>query len=181
MKPIGILLFLLVFCFATAMQAQAPKPDSELKKFGALTGHWTYEGEYTPGPQGPGGKFTGDYTGQMVLGGFFFQGRWTEKGPAVEDKGFEIDGYDPVNKGFFSNWYASDGFRFLGGLTFAGNTYAYAGKVVMAGKQYQFRGTFVFGPDLTTGTFKTEISADGQTWTTFVEEKWTKAKPAPKK
>jgi len=59
MQRISALLFLLVFCFATAMQAQAPKPDPEMKKLGVLVGHWTYEGEYKPGPLGPGSKIVG--------------------------------------------------------------------------------------------------------------------------
>jgi hypothetical protein len=82
MQRFHILLFLLVACFATAMQAQsqAPKPDPEMKKLHVFVGHWTYEGEATPGPLGPGGKFAGEYDGQMILGGFFYQGRWTEKG-----------------------------------------------------------------------------------------------------
>ena len=52
MQRISILLFLLVFCSATAMQAQAPapKPDPEVKKLHVWVGHWTYEGEYKPGP-----------------------------------------------------------------------------------------------------------------------------------
>jgi len=183
MQRISVQLFVLFFCFATAMQAQAPtpKPDPEVKKLHVSLGHWTYEGEYKPGPLGPGGKFAGEDDGQMILGGFFFQARWTEKGPTGEGRGLELDGYDPVNKNFSSELYFDDGSRFSGVLTVAGNTFTYEGKMVMAGKQYQFKGTFVLAPDLASGTYKTEISLDGKTWTTSGESKWTKAKPAPKK
>jgi hypothetical protein len=183
MQRISILLFLLVFSFAGAVQAQAPapKPDPELRKLSVQLGHWTYEGKYKPGPLvGPGGNFTGDFTGQMILGGFFFQGRWTEKGPTGEERGLEIDGYDSVNRDFASNWYMSDGSRFSGVLTFAGNTYTYVGKLIAAEKEYQFKVTYVLAPDLTTATEKGEISTDGKTWTLFGEEKWTKAQPAAK-
>lgn len=63
------LLFLLVFCLAGAMLAevQPPKPDAELKKLNADSGHWTYEGEAKPGPLAPGGKFSGEFDGQMIL------------------------------------------------------------------------------------------------------------------
>jgi hypothetical protein len=45
------LLFLLVFCCATAMQAQtqAPKPAPEVKKLLPQLGLWTYEREAKPG------------------------------------------------------------------------------------------------------------------------------------
>ena len=183
MRRITILLFLSVFCFTTAMQAQAPapKPDPEVKKLHADVGHWTYEGEAKPGPGCPGGKFTGEFDGQMILGGFFFQGRWTEKGPAGETRGLEIDGYDPVNRNFSSEMYFEGGGRFSGVLTITGNTWTYAGKLVTAGKQYQYKTSFVASPDLASGTYKDEISPDGKTWIPCGESKWTKAKPASKR
>ena len=183
MTRISVLLFVLVVFFATAMQAQAPapKPDPEVKKLHADLGHWTYEGEAKPGPLGPGGKFYGEFDGQMILGGFFFQGRGTDKGPAGEGRYLEIDGYDPVNKNFTSDIYDDDGSRFSGVLTITGNTRTYVGKTVKPGKQYQYKGTFVLAPDLASGTYKEEISVDGKTWIPYGESKWTKAQPAPKK
>jgi hypothetical protein len=183
MTRISVFLFLLVFCSAMAMRAQAPapKPDPEVKKLHAVVGHWTYEGEAKPGPLGAGGKLTGEFNGQMILGGFFFQGRSTEKGPTGEGRGLELDGYDPVNKNFSSEMYLDDGSRFSGALTVAGNTWTYEGKAVMAGKQYQFKGTFVLAPDLASGTYKTEISLDGKTWTPVGEARYTKVPPAAKK
>ena len=183
MRRITILLFLSVFCFARAMhaQAQAPKPDPELKKLSVFVGHWTYEGEYKPGPLGPGGKVAGEYTGQMILGGFFFQARWTEKGPAGETQGLDIEAYDPVNKNFVSNWYLSDGSRFSGVTAISEKTDAIAGKFLLTGKQYEFKDTLIFAADLMSVTERGEISADGKTWTPWVENKWTKTKPAPKK
>jgi hypothetical protein len=177
------LLFLLVFCSATVMQAQAqaPTPDPALKKFGVLVGHWTIEGEQVPGPLGPGGKYTGEFTDQMILGGFFYQLQWAEKGALGEVRGLEIDGYDPVNINFLSNWYVSDGSRFSGTLTVSGNTWTWAGKYYSMGKPYRLKDTLTFAPGLMIATEKGELSADGQTWTPIWENKWTKAKPAPKK
>jgi hypothetical protein len=183
MTRTSALLFILVVCFATAMQAQAPapKPGPEVKQLRALVGHWTYEGEYKPGPLGPGGKYTGEFTCQMILGGFFLQIRWTEKGPAGETRGLEIDGYDPVNKNLSAEAYSDDGSRFSGVVTVTGNTRTYAGKAVAAGKQYQIKDSLILAPDLTSATEKAEISADGKTWTPLFESKWTKVQPATKK
>ncbi len=95
--------FVLGLSLATAILAQTPvpKPDPESKKLATfLSGHWTYEGEYKPGPLGPGGKITGEYTGQTILKGSFFEGRETEKGATGEMHNIEIDAYDPANKNF---------------------------------------------------------------------------------
>ena len=184
MQRIGILLSLLVFCAATAMQAQAPalKPDPEVKKLKAVVGHWTWEGEAEPGPGCLGGKFAGEMTCQMILGGFFLQCRLTEKDFAGEERILEIDGYDPVNKNFTDDSYGDDGSRFSGVLTITGNTWTHAGRWVSEGKQYQYKGTFVLAPDLASGTYKDEISLDGKAWTTCEQStKYTKAKLTPKK
>jgi len=183
MQRFNILLFLLVVSFAPVMQAQtpAPKPDPELKKLHVWVGHWTYEGEYKAGPLGPGGKFTGEYTGQMILGGFFYQDQEIEKGSMGETRNLGMYAYDPVNKNFAFNSYQNDGSTYSGTLTISGNTWTWAGKLVVAGKQYLFKDAFTLAPDLMSGTGKAEISVDGNTWTPFFEAKITKAKPAPKK
>jgi hypothetical protein len=177
------LLFLLVFCFATAMhaQAQAPKPDPEVKKLQVLVGHWTFKGEYKAGPLGPGGKFTRQYTGQMILGRFFFRGRWNEKGAMGDTQGFEIDGYDPVNKRFACTGYTDQGIRVSAALTANGKALNWEGKAFVAAEQYGFKEAFVFDPELMSGTATAEISADGRTWMRLYEAKFTKVKTAPKK
>jgi hypothetical protein len=165
------------------MQAQtaAPKPDPALRKLHVLVGHWTYEGEYKPGPLGPGGKVTGEYAAQMILGGFFLQGRYTEKGATGEARFLEIDGYDAANKNLTFHLYADDGSTFSGVLTASGNTFTWTGKLVTGGKQYQIKEPFVCAGDFMSGTQRGEVSADGKTWTPFFEAKYTKAKPAAKK
>jgi hypothetical protein len=183
MTRISILLFFLLVCFATAMQAQAPapKPNPEVKKLHAVLGHWTFEGEQKPGPLGPAGKLTGERTCQMILGGFFVQCRYTSKTPTGEVRILEVRGYDPVNKNFFGEQYSDNGARTSSVLTITGNTWTLAGKLVTAGKQYQVKGTFELAPDLASAAFKSEISVDGETWTPFRESRYTKVPPAAKK
>jgi hypothetical protein len=183
MQRISILLLALVVCFATAMQAQAPapKPDPEVKKLHVLVGHWTIEGEFKPGPLGPGGKWTGVDNCRMILGGFFFQCQLSGKVAESEVRLLEIDGYDPVNKNFSSRLYIGDGSTFSGVSTVTGNTWTWTGKWTAAGKEYQYKEAFILSPDLTGATNRSEISVDGKTWVPFGESKWTKAKPAAKK
>ena len=181
MKRTVIAVGLMSLLFAVAAQAQAPKPDPELKKLQVLAGHWTYEGEYKAGPLGPGSKITGEYTGQMILGGFFYQEQEIEKGPTGETRTISIYAYDPVNKNFAFNSYQSDGSTYSGAVTINGNKWTWAGKLVVAGKQYLFKAPYTLAPDLMSATMNVEISVDGKTWTPFFEAKWTKTKPAPKK
>jgi hypothetical protein len=183
MQRISILLLVIVVCFVTAMQAQAPapKPDPEVKKLHVFVGHWTYEGEFKPGPLGPGGSLTGERTCQMILSGFFLQCRWTEKGAMGESRGLGIHGYDPVDKNFPTQTYTDKGSGFSGVLTLTQNTYVFTGKLAVAGKPYQARATIVLAPDLASATQKAEISVDGKTWTPWFEEKFAKVHPAPKK
>jgi hypothetical protein len=180
MQRISILLLALVVCFATAMQAQAqaPKPDPALKKLSVLVGHWTFDEEQKPGPLGPGGKSSGEFGGQMILGGFFFQGRRTEKGALG---GLVIWGYDAVNKNFNFDEFSGDGTRMSGVVTVSGNTFTWTAKVVAAGKPYPARGRIVVAADLMSGTETGEISPDGKTWTPFFENRYTKVQPAAKK
>jgi hypothetical protein len=179
MQRISVLLLVLLVCSATAMQAQAqaPKPDPEVKKLLPQLGHWTYEGEAKPGPLGPGGKSTGEMTCQMILGGFFMQCRSTDKGPSGETRSLMFEGYDPVNKNFSIGNYNDHGTRLSGVLTITGNTWTYEWKL---GEQ-QVKGTVILAPDLASGTYKTEISPDGKTWTPVGESRYTKVPPAAKK
>jgi hypothetical protein len=182
MKRLSILLLLLVFCStAVQAQAQASKPAPEPKKLSVIVGHWTIEGEDKPGPLGPGGKFTGEMTCHMILGGSFLQCQVSEKLAEGEMRFLEIDGYDPVNKNFSTEGFFGGGGGWSGVITIAGNTWTYAAKIVIAGKQYQYKGAFVFAPDLASGTYKDELSADGKTWAPWTDSKWTKLQPAPKK
>jgi len=165
----------------TQEQAQAPKPDPELKKLHVWVGHWTAEFELMAGPWGRGGPVTLEYSGQMILGGFIYQGRWTGKGALGQMRGLQIDAYDPANKNFVSRWYQDDGNTFAGVQTVSGNTYTWAGKFVVGGKPYLLKDTFVFAPGLMSATVKSEVSVDGKTWAPFTEGKYTKAKPTAKK
>lgn len=186
MRRFHILPLLLVACFAAGMLAQtpatAPKPDPEMQKLAVLVGHWTYEGEFKSGPLGPGRKVAREYTGEMILGGFFFRGLMTQNGTDGKlHTQLEVDRYDPVNKNIAFNVYQDDGGTLSGVLTVSGNTVTWTNKSTIAGKQYLFRAPVTMASDLMSGTEKAEISVDGHTWIPFFEAQYTKTEPAPKK
>jgi hypothetical protein len=99
----------------------------------------------------------------------------------IETRLLEVDGYDPVNKNFFSEFYSDDGSRFSGALTITGNTWTYAGKFVTSGKQYPYKATLACAPDLASCTYKDQLSPDGEKWTPLYDLKFTKVRPPAKK
>jgi Protein of unknown function (DUF1579) len=184
MQKTCVLLTLIVFCFLTPLRAQtsAPKPDPELKKLHVLVGHWTYEGEYKPGVLGPGGIVKGVWDARIILGGFFLREEVSEKIDEGESHALGIESYDPERKEFVTNWYQSNGSRFTGTLTIAGNIVVWTGPAEIGGTHYLFRETFVCEPDFMSGTSKRDFSSDGgKTWIPYWEAKFVKAKPAATK
>jgi hypothetical protein len=182
MRHIGISVSLIVLVFSAAILAQTPqpKPDPMLKKLDVLAGHWTYEGEYKAGPLGPGGKFTGEYSIQRILGDFFFQDEQIEKGPMGETQALDIYRYNPVNKNFAFNGFMNDGSTISGTLTVSGNTFTWEMKFGPSGNQYMVREPFTLAPDQKFLAGKAEISSDGKSWIPWFEAKYTKVGPASK-
>jgi len=175
-------LVLLVFAVSIWAQTTAPTPDPEIKKFDVFVGHWTYTGEYMAGPLGPSSKVTGEWSCRKILGGFFFQNQFAEKGPMGESRGIEIVGYDPAKKAFFTNEYHDDGNMMSGAYVFNGNTATYTGKFSVGGKTYMLKAAITPAADSMSFTVKAGTSLDGSSWTPWVEAKYTKVpEPAPKK
>jgi len=183
MKRMAFAAGMVVLVFAVSLRAQtaAPKPDPEFKKFDVFLGHWTYDGENKAGPFGPANRVSGEETGKRILGGFFLQSQFIEKGAMGETRGIEIVGYDPANKTFFSNEYFDNGTMASGAYVFNGSTVTYSGKFMVMGKPYMTKNTMIFAADSMSFTAKAEISTDGKAWAPFFEGQFTKIKPAPKK
>jgi len=183
MQRISLLFSVLVVCFVTLAQAQttAPKPDPELKKLHVFLGHWMYECDYKSGPLGPASKVNGEYTNQMILGGFFMKGQWMEKGSTGVEEAIEVFRYDPGNKNFAYSGYINDGSTYSGTLTISGSTVSAAEKFLIGGKEYMTKVAMTFAADGMSATWNADISTDGKTWVPWFEQKMTKVKPAAKK
>jgi hypothetical protein len=183
MQRIALLFSLLVVCFATTIQAQttSPKPVPEWKQLHGMLGHWTYTCDYKATPLGPASSATGEYTNQMILGGFFMKGQRKEKGPNGEAEGLEVFRYDPENKNFAVSGYEKDGSTYSGTATIKGTTLTNSVRFFIGGKPYESRATITYAADWMSADWKAELSADGKTWVPFFDQTMTKAKPAAKK
>jgi len=163
----------------TQTPAPAPKPSPELKKLQVLIGRWTYDGEYKPGPFGPGGKIAGEYTAQWKLNGFVVEATAVEKGATQTTHFLEVDEY----KDKAINWtmWATDGTRMAGTITVNANTVTWEGRFMFNGKEYLMKEAFVLAADNMSGTATGDVSADGgKTWMPWYSGKYTKAAPAAK-
>ncbi len=158
-----------------AAQAPTPNPGPEQKRLEVFVGNWTLEGEVKPGPEGPGGKVTGTDRNQM-LGGFFIDRRFEEKGPMGELKGVHIFGYDPVKKTYITSGFDSAGGFDSGTIAVSGNTWTFLSTGVSGGKPVQTRCPLTFAAGNTSFSVKCEISTDGKTWAPSFEGRWTKSK-----
>jgi hypothetical protein len=146
-----------------------------------LLGHWTYTCDYQATPLGPADKVTGEYTNQMILGGFFIRGQWKEKGSSGVNEGLEIFRYDAENKSLTVSGYMNDGSTYAGTLTVKGTTLTNAVKFFVGGKAYESRATMTYAADWMRADWKAEISTDGKTWSPWFTQTMAKEKPAAKK
>lgn len=181
MKKVATLFSLLIVSFVAAQAQTAPKPAPEFKQLHGVLGHWTYTCDYQAGPLGPASQAVGEYTAQMVLGGFFLKEQWKEKGPSGVSEGFDVFRYDAANKNFVFSGYTNDGSTYEGTTTVSGTTLTVAEKYFVGGKQYDVRQTMTYSADWATGDWKAETSTDGKAWVPWFEQKMTKAKPTAKK
>lgn len=172
-------------CFSilcVAQQSGSPAgPGPEIQKMTVYAGQWRYEGESAPGPSGPADRFNGSAVGKMILNGFFLEWRWKDQGTAGMQEGFEIVGYDPINRSFASRWFEDDGDSCTGSYLVEANKFAYTGKCASGGKQQLSRVTEIFAPDLMSFVQKEEVSADGKTWRPSYEARYSKIRPMPDK
>jgi hypothetical protein len=177
---VGLVLLVFTASIWAQTQAQAPKPDPELKKLGILVGHWTYEGHYNTTSLGPGGKASGDEFFQWILGGFFLQDLEIEKGAQGETRTASLCAYDSVNKNIVSSGLGSDGSQASGIMKVSGNTITVEAKMVIGGKETLMKAVMTVAPDLMSMTAKVEISMDAKAWVPFGDFQFTKVKPTPK-
>ena len=183
MQRISPLFSVLIICFVTLAQSQAPvpRPDPEFKKLQVVVGHWMEVGEYKAGPWGPAVKIKGEWTYEFALNGFVLQGHCTEKSAEGVVHYLEVDEFDAITKKIVDSVASDDGSRISGSIIFSGKNPVWVGTFVIGGKPYQFREPFELSADLMSGTAKGEFSEDGKTWVPFFEGTFTKVKPAPKK
>src|SRR6185295_1582959 len=145
----------------------------EQKRLEVFVGSWTFEGQFRGGTIGQGGKVTGTETSQM-LGGFFVERHYKEKGPAGERRGIHVFGHDPVKKTYVTSDFDSMGGYGSGTASVSGNTWTFSEHRVGGAKPLQNRCVLTFAAGNRAFTVKCKVSTDGQTWAPGFEGRWTR-------
>jgi hypothetical protein len=167
----------LISSLALHSQTPALKLGLEHKKLNVWVGNWTYETDIQATPLGPAGKYPGEMTAKLILGGFFVEFRGGRKDIAGSHKNwYEIDGYDALQKKFTMVGWASDGSTYSGTFTFDGTTMNYSGTLLIGEKQYKIRGSIVLSADFMSCVEKRDISVDGRNWIPHFQIKFVKTK-----
>ena len=173
-----------VWVLAQAMSAQAPpqmpKPGPEHKRIGYFVGNWEGEGDAKQGPLGPAGKYTFTEHNEWFPGGFFLLAHADGKGPMGGPMGGEVKslgvmGYNSEEKVHTYDAFNSIGMAMYAKGTVEGDTWTLTSESKMGGMPIKAR--FIIKElSPTSCSVKLESSMDGQTWSTIMEGKLTKAK-----
>ncbi len=159
---------------------QMPKPTKQHEKLAALAGTWTGEETNHPSPWDPvGGKTQGTLKYKVDLDGFALVQEYVQKrGGKTSFKGRGIIGYCGQEKKYLWHWADT-----MGGVPGAVTRGEWKGQKLVfqhAAQGCHARYTYTFHKDGTLG-FMIENSENGETWTKFMDARYTKkeaAKPA---
>jgi hypothetical protein len=162
--------FALVGILLAAQQPppQPPKPGPEQKNLEWFVGTWKMEGTMHPSPMGPGGKFAGSETCNM-LGGWHLVCDSSGSGPMGNIKGHAILTYDRTAKQYryFSvSDLMPDAESATGERT--ANGWTWTSKMEMGPQTIHGRFTMTNKSD-SAYDFKWEMSMDGTKWMTVME------------
>jgi len=167
---IRFILLVLSAGLAEAQIQDRPRLRPEHKKMEMFVGTWNYDGAVNETALGPGGKFSGRMTSQMVLDGLFLERKAEDRGlyagKAVIFRNIQIMWYDPAQKAYTEQTFDNDGMVSKVNTTVDGNTWTDTGITTESkGKVYKTRTTNTFSADGKTFKSRTELSMDdGKTW-----------------
>jgi hypothetical protein len=150
------------------MQNQMPQVTDAHRKMARLAGSWTGDDTLMPAPWLPSGaKAIGRMSARMALGGFHLIMDWTqERDGTVNFEGHGVLGWDPRGKCYTMHWFDSQGIEHGAPSfgTWEGDTLILTHETNHLGDSRQ---VYVVGDG--EYRFRLENSADGKTWTTFMQ------------
>jgi len=145
-RTLALAILMLAAIAATPAAAQnppgPPKPGPEVAKLKFFQGNWNTTGDIKPGPMGPGGKFTGTSKNAWMPGGFFIELHGAgDLGAMGKFTSMAYLGYDPENKVYTYDEFASTGEHTMAKGTVEGDTWTWTTEYKMGGKDMKGRYT----------------------------------------
>jgi hypothetical protein len=160
---------------AAAQAAPPSKPGPEHARLGFFVGRWKAEGEFKPGPMGPGGKFTATDTCEWFEGRFSVVCRSEGQMPTGPSRSIGILGYSPEEKVY--TYYGVDNTSMTMSSvpkgTVQGKTWTYTDQGTMGGQPFKSRVT-IQEESPTAYTFRIEFQGPDGKWTPMMESRNTK-------
>jgi hypothetical protein len=137
----------------------------QMKKWEPLIGKWSYEVEERESPTADWKK--GSWSAEFRSGGFFVEIRGTGDLGGQKVSWIEIRGYDPVQRGYISTFFFSNGSRGdVTSMDWSGTTLTTNFNFVTAERETQtWRHTMEHSPDFKSSTGTYEMFTDGNWWT----------------
>jgi len=164
-----------VLAAAAVAQMDMPKPGPEHKKIEYFAGSWTLEGEFKPGPMGPGGKLTETEKCDWMDGNFFLVCHADAKTSMGDASAFSVMGYSSDDKNYTYREFNSMGEFMESKGSLDGDTWTWTGDDKMNGTMVKGKFTMKMSSP-TAYTFTYEMSQDGTKWTLVMDGKATKTK-----
>ncbi|MGH9368835.1 MAG: DUF1579 family protein [Thermoanaerobaculia bacterium] len=157
--------------------ARAPESEPPDCRLAYFAGTWDFCLEMEPGPFGPGGLVTGTDRDELLSGGFQLLRRYETLGPFGRVEGIEILCWDAELGSYFQRGFDGFGRTLLYRGSVAGDTWTWTFEARAGGKDYRARIT-IREASSSLQTYRSEISEDGESWTTVLEGTLTK-RPSP--
>jgi hypothetical protein len=144
----------------------APLPPE--KRLAYFAGTWDYRFEMRPSPFGPGGLVTGTDRDEILTGGFQLLRRYETQGPFGRLEGVEILGWDAELGSYFQRGFDSEGRTHVYRGSVTGDTWTWTFEARAGDRDYRARITIC---QVSPGEqrYRSEISEDGEDWTTVLE------------
>lgn len=161
---------------AFAQSPAPPKPGAEQKNIDYFNGKWKLDGEFKPGPWGPGGKMTETENNVWMDGGFFLVSHVDFKSAMGDGTGLSVTGYDPRIKKYTYDEYNSVGEIEHATGIFDGTTWTWSSDEDFGGQKMKAH-FIVKELSPTSYSFKFEMAPqNSETFNTIMEGKATKSK-----
>jgi len=146
----------------------APEPGPEQRRLNFFAGTWSFRLDMKPNPFGPGGIVTGTDRNEMLPGGFFLVRRFETKSPVGDIRGLEVIGYDSEARAYLQRGFDSFGQAHTYRGTVQGDTWTWTYEAKAGGQLYKVRITLKEASPILQ-IYRSDISPDGETWTTVLE------------
>ena len=143
------------------------KPGPQHQQLSVFVGKWRTEGQTIASAGGPSVAIQSSDVYTWLRGGFFVEHRWEGRVGDDEVAGLEVIGYDEKGGAYRTHFFDNTGTAGSEALALRDRTWTWLGRQVMGSEWHRCKS--VVSDDGNTMTARHERSADGTTWTPWMD------------